>query len=339
MTAANPFTAVILLAATIAAGVFLPPRIAQGQEERDAADAIRVYPDPTVEDRTADEPRGRVARRNETAEQGEGPPRGGQGIQGLRAPDVGLWFRRGTGNTLIVDAVAGSGAIAQFGLREGDRIVSVHGQKVTSERDFLNVLLDEKLRSYRVPVVVIRDARRRLVYVRPETLVREASEPVVDPLDRLGVVLDDRYVDRLVVWRVLPRSPAYYAGLRSGDVIYSFDGARTVDVGDLVRLLEDAEAPDIAIGIRRNQDDAELVVDLGQAAAVEEDALPPPLPRNETFDDIRPDPYSDRRLSPRPDVPPGMRVPGGEVGRERGPIAPATTGPTPTTPMRTGFPR
>jgi hypothetical protein len=32
-------------------------------------------------------------------------------------------------------------------------------------------------------------------------------------------VLDDRFNDRIVVWKVIPRSPAYYAGLREGDVI------------------------------------------------------------------------------------------------------------------------
>lgn len=257
----------------------------------------------------------------------------------LVAPDLGIWFRRASGDLLIIDALSQRGAIAQFGFLEGDRIVSVNGQRVTSERQFLNVLLADEVRAKRVPIVVVRDARRQLIYVRPALLMGEITEAVVDPLDRLGIVLDDRYVERIVTWQVLPRSPAYYAGLRPGDVIYSFDGLEIADAGDFVRLIDEVADADVAIGVRRNQEDVELTVDLREAPKTRELALPPAIPRNETFDDLRPDPYSDRRLSPRPDVPPGMRIPGGEVGRERGPITPATSGPTPTTPMRPGFPR
>jgi hypothetical protein len=262
----------------------------------------------------------------------------GAGSGGLKAPDLGIWFKRGSSDLLIIDALSRDGAIAQFGFLEGDRIVSVNGQRVTKERDFLNVLMSDDVRGQRVPIVVIRDSRRQLVYVRPELLVSDAAA-VVDPLDRLGIVLDDRYVDRMIVWRVLPRSPAYYAGIRAGDVITTFDGVEVVDAGDFVRQIEVIDSENVPVGVRRNQRDLELAVDLRITPVVAAEVIPPAVPRNEALDDLRPDPYSDRRLSPRPDVPPGMRVPGGEVGRERGPITPATSGPAPTTPMRTGFPR
>lgn len=259
----------------------------------------------------------------------------------FRAPDLGIWFKRASGNLLIIDDLSRSGAIAQFGFLEGDRIVSVNGQRATSEREFVNLLLADEVLDDRIPVVVIRDSRRQLIYVRPAVFVAQIAAAPIDPLERLGVVLDDRYVDRIVVWRVLPRSPAFYAGLRPGDEIKVFDEQRIDDAGDLVRRIGLAEAGDVAIEISRNQRAQKLYLDLSVAVlAVPESELRPAAARNETFDDIRPDPYSDRRLSPRPDVPPGMRVPGGEVGRERGPIAPSGyQGGTPTTPMRPGFPR
>ncbi|HUE72196.1 MAG TPA: PDZ domain-containing protein [Pirellulaceae bacterium] len=264
---------------------------------------------------------------------------GGSNVSAFKSPDLGIWFQRGMGDLLIIDTLSRSGAIAQSGFLEGDRIVSVNGQRATSERQFLNLLLNDEHRGNRVPIVVIRDSRRQLIYVRPELLVGDVSAEVIDPLDRLGVVLDDRDIERMVVWRILPRSPAYYAGIRPGDVIAAFDGVEVVDAGDFVRQIEAADAEDIAVVVRRNQRDVDLVVDLRAAPIVAKQVLPPAVPRNTALDDLRPDPYSDRRLSPRPDVPPGMRIPGGEVGRERGPITPATSGPTPTTPMRPGFPR
>jgi S1-C subfamily serine protease len=245
----------------------------------------------------------------------------------------------------VIADVAASGAIAQFGFREGDEIVSVSGQRVASERDFLNWLFEADVRYERVPVVVLRDARRRLIYVRPEVFVSQTA--FVDPLDRFGVVLDDRYSDRIVVWRVLPRSAAYYAGIRAGDVITAFDGSRVADAGEFVRLIESTDPANVAVEISRNQQARELYVDLAIAEPAREQrtslrpSVAQPMRMDRTFDDIQSvDPSSDRRLSPRPDVPPGTRVPGGEVGRDRGPISPTgAAGGTPTTPMRLGFPR
>lgn len=266
-------------------------------------------------------------------------------VEDLRGPDLGLWFDRRTRDGLVISNVASSGAIAQFGFREGDRLISVNGQRVASERDFLNYLFSDDVIYDRVPVVVLRDNRRRLIYVRPDVFVSQTA--VVDPLDRFGIVLDDRNTDRIVVWRVLPRSPAYYAGIRAGDVLTALDGYRIDDAGDLVRLIQSAGAQNVAVEVSRNQQPRELYVDL----AIAETATQPrtslratvqePIDREGVFDDIRSvDPSVDRRLRPRPDVPPGTRIPGGEVGRERGPIAPTgAEGGTPTTPMRLGFPR
>ena len=311
----------------------LDARAAERREVDDLETDFREEP-PARETRSAVRSSGRVAAPRDSRTVAAG----GGSAGSVRAPDLGIWFQRGAGKLLIIDALSRSGAIAQFGFLEGDRIVSVNGQRVTTERDFIHVLTADDVRGHRVPVVVVRDGRRQLIYVRPELLITDAAAHI-DPLDRLGVVLDDRYVSQLVVWRVLPRSPAYYAGIRPGDVIHTFDDVEVVDAGELVRMIDATDSDDVVIGIRRNQDDVTAAVELRPAQAAVVEALPPAIPRNEALDDLRPDPYSDRRLTPRPDVPPGMRVPGGEVGRERGPITPSTSGGSPTTPMRIGFPR
>jgi len=71
----------------------------------------------------------------------------------------------------------------------------------------------------RVPVVVSRDGREETIYVQPSVLTEDYGYTEVDPMEQFGIVLDDRYDDRIVVWKVVPRSPAYYAGIREGDVI------------------------------------------------------------------------------------------------------------------------
>ena len=264
-------------------------------------------------------------------------------IEELRAADLGLWFDRQTRHGLVISDVATSGAIAQFGFREGDQIVSINGLPVRIERDFVTTLLADETLHERVPVVVLRGGRRRIVYIRPDVFIAHLQAAPVDPLERFGVELDDRYATRIVVWRVLPRSPAYYAGIRSGDIISTFDGQRIFDAGEFVRLIDRAAPTRVELEVNRGQQVKLLDVDLAIAEALAEQ--PPvverPMVMDRTFDDIGTvDPHSDRRLRPRPDVPPGMRIPGGEVGRDRGPISPAGAAlGTPTAPPVPGFSR
>ena len=140
----------------------------------------------------------------------------------MRGPDIGIWFSRPSRDGLVISDVSTRGPIAKLGFREGDRIVSVNGQRVTSEDEFMRYLL--RTDSRRVTVIVFRDNREETIYVEPAVLIDDSDYVEVDPLERFGIILDDRYDDRIVVWRVTPRSPAYYAGFRPGDVIVTFSG-------------------------------------------------------------------------------------------------------------------
>jgi S1-C subfamily serine protease len=264
-------------------------------------------------------------------------------IEDVKAADLGLWFSRQTRDGLVIVEAAPTGAIAQFGFREGDRIVSVNGLPVRAESDFLQSLLAKEVLYRRVPVVLLRDDRRQIVYIRPDALVAELETVSVDPLQRLGIELDDRYATRIVVWRVASRSPAWYAGIRSGDVITTFDGQRVFDAGEFVGLVDRAEPILMEMQVARGQQTKDLVVDLSIDAHLrpQRTLAVRPLNMERTYNDIRSvDPSSDRRLRPRPDVRPGMLVPGGEVGRDRGPISPAGAAMgTPTAPPTPGFSR
>jgi hypothetical protein len=343
------FERLVLAAIFMAAALCWGPPAAWGQAgaaNRTRADAQDAGRGRRAARDDADDDRAPVADEDRSAGESNHGPNRDRGradaelrLEDVRAADLGLWFRRQTRDGLVI-ADVGPARIAQFGFRE-DRIVSVDGLPVRTEADFVGTLLVEEVLSHRVPVVLLRGGRRQIVYVRPEVLVTQLQTVSVDPLERLGVELDDRYTTRIVVWRVLPRSPAYYAGIRAGDIITVFDGQRIFDAGELVRLIDRADPILMEIQVARGQQTRNLDVDLSIADHLRRSVAVRPMRMDRTFDDIGSvDPSSDRRLSPRPDVPPGTRVPGGEVGRDRGPISPpgAALG-TPTTPPVPGFSR
>jgi S1-C subfamily serine protease len=169
---------------------------------------------------------------------------------------MGVWFgSRAGADGLIIADVAAQGAIAKIGFQEGDRIVSISGTPVRAEADFVRLLLAEDIRSERVPVIVLRDGSEQTLYVQPALLYDEIAW--YDPFWQYGLVMDDRYPDRLAVLRVYPRTPAYYAGLRAGDVIVSAGGDRIAAVSDFSRIIADADGP-LALQVTRANRTREL---------------------------------------------------------------------------------
>ena len=183
-------------------------------------------------------------------------------VDTLRSADIGLWFDR-SAEGLVISDLATTGLITSLGFREGDQIISVNGQRVARERDFLElVFADPSLN--RVDVVVERFGRQIVIPVNPSALVREftTASVQVDPVENFGVVLDDRYPGYVVVWRVTPRSPAFYAGLRPGDVIVNWQGQRITSPTEFTRFLQSAEPGSVNIEVSRNRQVRRFDVDL-----------------------------------------------------------------------------
>jgi PDZ domain len=178
----------------------------------------------------------------------------------MRGPDIGLWFNRGNRDGLVISDVSGHGPIAQLGFREGDRIVSVNGQRVSGEREFITYLLTGN--EDRVAVVVTRDGREQTIYVEPAQLTDDYTTAQVEPMEQFGVVLDDRYDDRIVIWRVIPRSPAYYAGIRDGDVISTFGDHPYKTRTEFETSIRDIKAGETNLQVRRGEKTRDLSVDV-----------------------------------------------------------------------------
>jgi len=184
----------------------------------------------------------------------------------VRSADIGLWFDRSTADGLVINDV-GSGAISRLGLREGDRIYSVNGARVDSEAAFVRMLFDPRWRNQRVHVIIYCHGRPWTVYVQPGVLVEEYATVAYDPLDEWGLVLDDRYDYYVVVWRVRPRSPAFYSGLRAGDVIVNWQGRRLAGPDDFVRLASQSRLSDVSLDISRNRQTWRIDLDLSDVGA------------------------------------------------------------------------
>lgn len=160
----------------------------------------------------------------------------------------------------MISDVSNRGPIAKLGFREGDRIVSANGRRANSESEFIQLVFHSNLN--RVPVVVFRDGREETIYIEPAVFADGYEMVEVDPLERFGIILDDRYDDRIVVWRVIPRSPAYYAGFRPGDVIATFSGHPYRTRSEFERSVGTWKTGETTVQVRRGDRNRELTVDV-----------------------------------------------------------------------------
>jgi C-terminal processing protease CtpA/Prc len=188
--------------------------------------------------------------------------RGHDSGRNMRGPDIGIWFNRSSRDGLVISDVSSKGAVAKLGFHEGDRIVSVNGRRVTREDEFIDLLIHSN--RTRVEVVVFRDGREQTIIVEPAVLTREyeTSYSEVDPLEQFGIIVDDRYDDRIVVWRVIPRSPAYYAGFRAGDVIVKFGDRPYRTRTEFEKGVVGWKAGDVDVQIRRGDRTRDLSVEV-----------------------------------------------------------------------------
>ena len=223
-----------------------------GRDARDRANDNRPTPrDPSPDARDRDH-RDRDTRSDDRRDDRSDSRRVDFNINTFRSADMGLWFTS-TNNNLVISDIASTGPIARLGFRADDRIVSVNGERVTTERDFIRYLYADDVRTQRVKVIVLRDGREEVIFVEPTVFVDSYSTVQTDPLEEFGVILDDRVTDQLVVWRVIPRTPAYYAGIRAGDVLTTYDGQTISGTQQLVTLVQRGGRDAVRVGVTRNK--------------------------------------------------------------------------------------
>jgi predicted metalloprotease with PDZ domain len=172
----------------------------------------------------------------------------------VKTEDLGVSFKEADKGVRITNIEKNS-VFVDSGFRSDDVILSVNGQNVTRQADFMTYLFNPGVTG-RVPVIVLRDGVRETVYLRPTTIIRDYERVVVDdrnPIREFGLVLDGRNDGRLIVDRVLRDSRADHAGIKVDDEILAVNDRDVESREELARMLEKFQAERIDMEVRRER--------------------------------------------------------------------------------------
>lgn len=184
-----------------------------------------------------------------------------QAIQASRAADFGVWLNARGNQGLIIDDISQNGVFATAGFRAGDQIVSINGHRLANETQFVQYLTAPDI-SGPVQIIILRDGREQTLVIQPTALQQAVVN--YDPFYQYGFVVDDSNPSRLVIMRVYPRTPAYYAGFRQGDIITTLGGQRITSVDMLTQQLTRANSA-LNIGVTRNGQMRDIQLDVAGA--------------------------------------------------------------------------
>src|SRR5437762_2815903 len=171
-----------------------------------------------------------------------------QNIQATRPADMGVWFNNRAANGLVVSNLANNSVFANAGLRAGDQIVSINGQPIISEAQFMQFLTGPNLGTAAIPLIVMRNGQQQTLNLQPTALTQGIVTH--DPLYQYGILVDDSNPNQIVVTRVFPRTPAYYAGIQQGDIITMVNGQPIANLNAFTQVLTQANGP-IALQVTR----------------------------------------------------------------------------------------
>ena len=157
-----------------------------------------------------------------------------------RAADYGLWLNPAN-NGLVVSNVANNSVFANAGLRYGDQLVSLNGQPITTEQQFVQYLTGPNVGTQPIRLIALRNGQQVPLTVQPTAHTQGIVNH--DPFYNYGFVLDDRNPNQYLVQRVYPRTPAYYAGLQPGDLITGYGGQPITSMNAFTQGLINANGP------------------------------------------------------------------------------------------------
>ena len=142
---------------------------------------------------------------------------------------LGATFSNDDDDRLVISRFDRDSALSSAGLRRGDAIISIDGRRITSQRDFQRWVYEGR----RPAVVVWRDGREKTIYLEDLHSQSATNRGTAS----LGVTLDTRYRNEVVIREVNPRGAADEAGLERGDAILSIDGEDVGNLSDLRGIL------------------------------------------------------------------------------------------------------
>lgn len=157
---------------------------------------------------------------------------------------LGIRFDMDRQNNLVISSLQSGSLLAEAGIRQGDVLLSVDGQPVSSMAQF-NRLMTNVEDSQRIPLVVRRDGRQQRIYLSGNQLVRVYGDAYGYGArsgfwQRVGLNLAQD-AGRLVINSIAPRG--YFAdyGFQQGDVIISAYGRPVRSMDAFQSIILDAD--------------------------------------------------------------------------------------------------
>ena len=176
---------------------------------------------------------------------------------------------------LVIDDVAASGMFGKSGLQQGDIIVAVRGRSIRTADEF-NKQLFSSAPGENVEITALRNGHEQTFRVRPTNYLRK--QPTTNRAV-LGVNLDRRYIDRVVLSSVTPGGPADLVGLQRGDVVLSVEGRPVSTAAELIAQIAKYHPGDqIEIKASRGEQVDVATVVLSAATGATGPQLPPEAP-------------------------------------------------------------
>lgn len=176
---------------------------------------------------------------------------------------------------LVIDDVAASGMFGKAGLQQGDIIVAVRGRSIRTADEF-NKQLFSSAPGENVEVTALRNGHEQTFRVRPTDYLRK--QPTTNRAV-LGVNLDRRYIDRVVLSSVTPGGPADLVGLQRGDVILAVEGHPVSSTTELIaQIAKHSPGDKIEIKASRGEQVDVATVVLSAVTRATGPQLPPEAP-------------------------------------------------------------
>jgi predicted metalloprotease with PDZ domain len=203
---------------------------------------------------------------------------------------LGLKLGMDTKKQVVILDVAPDSPANQIGVEKGDRLVSFDGHLVTTLDElvkFATNLISTKQSGEQIPLVVSRSGRSRtLIAVVPER-TKPAPPTLVTGPDKLAVVRERNVVacmelrqadgGRLIVDKILDRSPPHAAGILPNDTIVSIGRLKVSNIAKFTDALS-AYAPGDKIRIGLIRGDRPLIVEMISAPCQPVAAVVPVAP-------------------------------------------------------------
>lgn len=176
------------------------------------------------------------------------------------SPALGVIVGSCPGEGVCVHDTIWNSPADEAGLRQGDYILSVNGQAVSSPGELKQVV--QKLKAGQEATVTVWRQGQKMD--KQVTLAAKADQPPESHKAWLGVMLAPADQEGVRIQQVMPASPAAEAGLRSGDTIIKQGDQQVADVQSFVESVEDmGPGSPLQLTVRRNGTDTKVDVTLG----------------------------------------------------------------------------